>query len=161
MLIMGSVEGSILLYSLENNVLLKEFKEVHDMPVTCVASRPIPMELMLPGDLQSGVNYTAISASADNKLGLWTIQRKSRLSAPPCPQRIKGPWEVYIMELLHIPLYILFGLVLIAIRDTCIVCGDKFTLLALLSNDGLSNAGHCLFREVLWAEEGRVSFIPV
>jgi WD40 repeat protein len=51
-LTMGSVEGSILLYSLENNVLLKEYKEVHDMPVTCVASRPIPMELLLPGDTE-------------------------------------------------------------------------------------------------------------
>lgn len=159
-LTMGSVEGSILLYSLETNVLIKEFKDVHDMPVTCVASRPIPMELMLPGEFESGVNYTAISASADNKLGLWTIQHKSRLSPPSRTKRTKGPWEIYIMELLHIPLLILLGIVLIAIRDTCIVCGDKFTLLALLSNDGLSNAGRCLFREVLWAEELRVSFVP-
>jgi WD40 repeat protein len=160
-LTMGSVEGSILLYSLDNNILLKEYKEVHDMPVTCVASRPVPMELMLPGDMESGVNYTALSASADNKLGYWTIQRKSRLCPPIRPRRTKGPWEIYILELLHVPLLILFGLVLIAIRDTCMVCGDKFTLLALLSNDGLSNAGKCVFREVLWAEEGRVSFVPV
>ena len=159
-LTMGSVEGSILLYSLETNVLIKEFKDVHDMPVTCVASRPIPMELMLPGEFESGVNYNAISASADNKLGFWTVQRKSRLCPPSRTKRTKGPWENYIMELLHIPLLILLGIVLIAIRDTCIVCGDKFTLLALLSNDGLSNAGRCLFREVLWAEELRVSFVP-
>jgi len=46
---LGTVEGSILLYNLETKKVMKQFNEVHDLPVTCVASRPVPNMLMLPG----------------------------------------------------------------------------------------------------------------
>eukprot|EP00571_Detonula_confervacea_P006757 CAMPEP_0172313064 /NCGR_PEP_ID=MMETSP1058-20130122/19273_1 /TAXON_ID=83371 /ORGANISM="Detonula confervacea, Strain CCMP 353" /LENGTH=579 /DNA_ID=CAMNT_0013026653 /DNA_START=176 /DNA_END=1915 /DNA_ORIENTATION=+ len=162
LLTMGSVEGSLLLYNLESKKVLKEFKEVHDLPVTCVASRPVPNLLMLPGELEGGVNFDAVSASADNRLGRWTLQRKSRVKklVPPRSARKRSGVEVYLWELLRIPLFMLFLLAVVAMRDTMDICREEFGLSALVMDAGVSNAGHCLYREVLWAEEGRVSFVP-
>jgi len=44
---LGTIEGSILLYNLETKKVMKQFNEVHDLPVTCMASRPVPNMLML------------------------------------------------------------------------------------------------------------------
>ena len=163
MFTMGSVEGSVLLYNLEKQCVVKEFKEVHDLPVTCVATRPVPNVLMLPGELEGGVNFDAVSASADNRLGRWTLQKKSRVKTPSPPKstRQKSMLEVWLWEILRIPLLLLFLLVIVAVRDTMDICKEQFSLTELtMGSSGISNAGHCLYREVLWAEESRVSFIP-
>jgi len=162
MFTMGSVEGSVLLYNIEKQCVVKEFKEVHDLPVTCVASRPVPNMLMLPGDLEGGVNFDAVSASADNRLGQWTLQRKSRVKTPSSAKSIrqKSKLEVWLWEMLRIPLLLIFLLLIVAIRDTIDLCSEEFSLSALVVPSGISKAGHCLYREVLWAEESRVSFIP-
>jgi len=162
---LGSVEGSILLYNLETKSVLKEFKEVHDLPVTCLASRPIPNALMLPGELEGGVNFDAVSASADNRMGRWTLQRKSRIkpvrAASSSYSRKKGPVEQFVWNMLRIPLLLLLALVMVAIRDVTIVCREEFGMPAVLLDVGA--AGHCLYREVLWAEDTRpgIKFVPV
>ncbi|KAL7529351.1 hypothetical protein ACHAXR_002916, partial [Thalassiosira sp. AJA248-18] len=160
LLTLGSVEGSVLLYNLETQSVMKQFTEVHDLPVTCVASRPIPNLLMLPGELEGGVNFDAVSASADNRLGRWTLQKKSRIKKqrPPSSSRKQSAIERYLWELLRIPLLLLLLLTIIAIRDTVDICREEFGLSALVMD--ASRAGHCLYREVLWAEDGRVSFVP-
>uniref|UniRef100_A0A7S4IQ94 Anaphase-promoting complex subunit 4 WD40 domain-containing protein n=1 Tax=Odontella aurita TaxID=265563 RepID=A0A7S4IQ94_9STRA len=75
-LVLGNVEGSVFLFDLENMKVSKAFLEVHDLPVTCVAARP---EMgPLPGDVAEGVAFDALSASADNRMGFLTKQRRSR-----------------------------------------------------------------------------------
>ena len=156
-LVMGSVDGSVILYDLASSSVIKEFGHVHDMPVTCVASRPIPRELMLPGELEGGVNYDAMSASADNKLGMWTLQKRSRI-APP--RRSRGALESCVLKLARVLLLILLALSIVVVRDTMDACGEAFGSSALFAGGGMSSAGICLLREVLWAEEERVSFVP-
>ncbi|KAL9182442.1 hypothetical protein ACHAXT_013094 [Thalassiosira profunda] len=160
LLTLGSVEGSVALYDLETKRAVKQFAEVHDLPVTCVASRPIPSALMLPGELEGGVSFDALSASADNKLGRWTLQKRSRIKVAKqrSPPRKVGAVERWIWSMLRIPLLLLFLLVLAAIREAMEICGEQFGLSALVMEPG--RAGHCLYREVLWAEPGRVSFVP-
>jgi hypothetical protein len=160
---MGSVEGSVFLYNLEKSSVVKEFREVHDMPVTCVASRPVLPELMLPGELEGGVSFDALSASADNRLGMLTLQRKSRITSPAPPRiaRRRGALEAYVVDLARVPLLILLAIAIVAVRDTVDVCGKAaFGVPALASDGGMSAVGRCVLREVLWAEEDRVSLVP-
>jgi len=169
---LGSVEGSILLYNLETKSVLKQFKEVHDLPVTCLASRPIPSALMLPGELEGGVNFDAVSASADNRMGRWTLQRKSRIkparatrtsssSSSSSYSRKKGPVEQLVWNMVRLPLLFLVSMTMVAVRDVTIVCREEFGMPAVLLDAGA--AGHCLYREVLWAEDTRlgIKFVPV
>jgi len=165
---LGSVEGSILLYNLETKSVVKQFKEVHDLPVTCMASRPIPSALMLPGELEGGVNFDAVSASADNRMGRWTLQRKSRIKPARAAKgtsssysRRKGPVEQLVWNVVRLPLLFLVGLTMVAVRDVTIVCREEFGMPAVLMDAGA--AGHCLYREVLWAEDTRpgIKFVPV
>lgn len=164
-LAMGSVEGSIILYNLETQSIMKQFNEVHDLPVTCIASRPIPNVLMLPGELEGGVNFDAVSASADNRMGRWTMQKKSRIkpikkSGGSVASRKRGPIETFVWQLVRIPLLIIVMLFILAIRDLLVVCREEFSFPAVLLDVGA--AGHCLYREVLWADDSRpgVMFVP-
>jgi len=140
---------------------MKQFNKVHDLPVTCVTSRPVLNMLMLPGEFEGGVNFDAVSASADNKLGRWTLQKKSRIQPrkQPSSAKKKGAMEEFVWSMLRIPLLLMMLLFVLTIRDTVDVCGEEFGLSALVMDAG--RAGNCLYREVLWAEDSRVGFVPV
>lgn len=73
MLALGGVDGTITLYNTETWKVLKKFKEVHELPVTCIAARPYSTPLK--GD-DEGVVMHALSASADSKFALLTLQRR-------------------------------------------------------------------------------------
>jgi WD domain, G-beta repeat len=75
LLTLGSVNGSIILWSVLDWVLLKIFSEVHDLPVTCIAARPFDVDLQ--GENFTGVRIHAKSASADGQMGCLTLQRKA------------------------------------------------------------------------------------
>lgn len=75
LLTLGSVDGSIILWSIPEWRALKTFPEVHDLPVTCIAARPFPVPLQ--GEEETGVAIHARSASADSKMGLLTLQRRA------------------------------------------------------------------------------------
>ncbi len=51
-------------------------------------------------------------------------------------------------------------LVMVAVWDAKDICKSEFGLSALMGEEGVSMAGRCFYREVLWAEESRVSFVP-
>mmetsp|Transcript_34694 Transcript_34694/g.73919 ORF Transcript_34694/g.73919 Transcript_34694/m.73919 type:complete len:564 (+) Transcript_34694:204-1895(+) len=161
LLALGSVEGSVSLYDLENRRVARRFPEVHDLPVTCVASRPVPRALALPGEEEGGVSYDATSASADNRQGRYTLQKRSRLVEPrrPRSRRERNFLERFLWDLVRIPLLLALLLVVIAVKDTVDMCGEEFELTTLVMDSGAS-AGRCLYREVLWAEQSRVSFVP-
>lgn len=103
LLALGSVDGSIILWGVEDWKPLKVFKEVHDLPVTCIAARPFDVPLMSDED---GVRFHAISASADSRLGHLTLQR----SAPKPSNYKPGSLRDWIVTLwnLGIKLVILY-----------------------------------------------------
>jgi WD40 repeat protein len=74
LLALGSVDGSIILWSIENWAVLKTFAQVHDLPVTCIAARP--HEVFLQGEDFTGVRIHARSASADSQLACLSLQRR-------------------------------------------------------------------------------------
>jgi hypothetical protein len=151
LLSLGSVEGSILLYNLETRRVVKTFQG-HDLPVTCLASRPIPNVLMLPGELEGGVNYDVVSASADNRLGKWTLQRKSRIQTVR-QRRQAGGMESLLWSIVRVPLLILGVIFMMAIHDVLDLCQEEMGLNALIMD--VNAAGHCVYREVLWADGTR------
>jgi len=73
MLALGGVDGTVTLYNTENWKVLKKFKEVHELPVTCIAARPYSTPLK--GD-DEGVVMHALSASADSRFAYLTLQRR-------------------------------------------------------------------------------------
>ena len=83
LLAMGSVDGTIILWSIEKWKALKRFPEVHDLPVTCIASRPYAIPLQ--GDEEEGIEFHAVSASADSQLAFLTMQRRGPRKAGDGP----------------------------------------------------------------------------
>lgn len=154
LLSLGSVDGAIMLYNLETKKVLKSFQG-HDLPVTCLASRPIPSVLMLPGEMEGGVNYDAVSASADNRLGRWTLQRKSRIQPQKQPRskRKAGALESLLWNIMRVPILIFVFLLMVAIHDVFDLCHEEVGLSALMMD--MNAARHCIYREVLWAESTR------
>ena len=75
LMVLGSVNGTIILWGIERWKPMKSFPEVHDLPVTCIAARPFPVPLK--GD-EDGIQMHAISASADSQLAWLSLQRASR-----------------------------------------------------------------------------------
>ena len=77
LLIYGAVDGTVTVFNLESWKTLRSFREVHELPVTCVAARPLHVPDPFRGEVESGVIVHAISASADSKLALLTLQRRA------------------------------------------------------------------------------------
>lgn len=73
MLALGGVDGTIALWNTETLKVLKKFPQVHELPVTCIAARPYSTPLQ--GD-EEGIVVHALSASADSKFALLTLQRR-------------------------------------------------------------------------------------
>jgi WD40 repeat protein len=74
MLALGGVDGTIALWNTETLKILKKFPQVHELPVTCIAARPYSTPLQ--GDEEEGIVVHALSASADSKFALLTLQRR-------------------------------------------------------------------------------------
>jgi WD40 repeat protein len=74
LLALGAVDGTIILWGIERWKPMKSFREVHDLPVTCIAARPFPVPLQGEED---GIQYHALSASADSQLAYLTLQRRA------------------------------------------------------------------------------------
>lgn len=154
-LALGDTDGSITLLNTERDFKKIKFWEcAHDLPVTCIAARPLPVPLS--GEDLTGVAVDAISASADNKLTYVTKQRKSTLKKPK-RKKTGGKHQRESLGLFY-PIYVLLFLMIVyAIKVSYDVCHDEFT-----GEDGIDNVKHCLLHTVLWAESDRpgVAFIP-
>jgi WD domain, G-beta repeat len=120
---LGSTDGSIILWDTAEWKVIKIFKEIHDLPVTCIAARPYSLPIMGEED---GVQINARSVSADNKLACLTLQTR-------VPKKKKQPgddgdgdssWFITIMGWIAflIKLYILlliFSPVVLEARQKC------------------------------------------
>ena len=78
-LVIGNTDGTISLLSTETFNVIKTWEALHDLPVMCLAARPLPLPLELPGEDGMGIQVDAISASANNKMALITRQQRSSL----------------------------------------------------------------------------------
>ena len=78
LLALGAVDGTIILWGVDRWKPLKLFREVHDLPVTCIAARPFPLPLQGEED---GVQFHALSASADSQLAWLSLQRPQKSKA--------------------------------------------------------------------------------
>eukprot|EP00980_Cylindrotheca_fusiformis_P028334 scaffold22592_cov129-Cylindrotheca_fusiformis.AAC.20 len=75
LLVLGATDGTVILWNVERWKPMKTFPEVHDLPVTCIAARPFPVQLK--GD-ENDIQMHALSASADSQLAWLTLQNKSK-----------------------------------------------------------------------------------
>ena len=76
---LGNSDGTIYLWSVPKWKVIKQFLNVHEFPVTCIAARPYDLPLI--GEKESGIRFNAFSASADALLARLTTQRKVPKSA--------------------------------------------------------------------------------
>jgi len=93
MLSLGAADGSVILWSVEKWQPIKTFRELHEFPVTCIATRPFPVPLQGEDD---GVRIDVRTASGDGKMGCLTTQRRAPKQAsggPGKPTSIVGTME--------------------------------------------------------------------
>jgi hypothetical protein len=138
LLALGSVEGSIILWSTDDWKPLKTFKEVHDLPVTCIAARPYDVPLQGEDD---GINIHAVSASADSRLAHLTLQKKA-------PKQKKPGDESLLTTLWNMALWLV--ILLIALRPIYSEwqekCGHEFD-----RGNYIGGLTECLMHQVLIA----------
>jgi WD40 repeat protein len=150
-LALGDTDGSVTLLSTAKFKPFKFFECVHDLPVTCIAARPLP--LPLSGEDLTGVAVDAITASADNKICYVTKQRKSKMKPKP-----KGGQKKRSVSLISYLIYLLIFAIIIYVSKVSVdVCHEEFSGLG-----DIAQVKHCVFKGVLWAASDRpgVAFIP-
>jgi len=67
---LGAVDGSITVIDIATLKVIRRFHEIHDLPVTCIAARPLQIS-------EEHENIVAISASADNKMAFLSLHNPS------------------------------------------------------------------------------------
>jgi WD40 repeat protein len=126
LLALGGVDGTILLFDVGAWKVLRQFSELHELPVTCIAARPYSTPL--PGD--GLVPLHAISASADSQMGMLTLVTKV-----PRTSTTKGSAGKRFQILPSTPMMLFYSLIMylihIIIKDTLELCSDNLTLQCL------------------------------
>ena len=155
MLSFGDTNGTITLLSTTTLKPLKKWEEVHDLPVTCIAARPLPFEL--PGEEMTGIKIDIISASADNRLLALTLQRKSTLK--PIKKKRTGSKSAGEISFGILNSFILI-ILLIGLAYIVTDFYDECTDIHIFEDK--EQAIECLLDSVLWSRQDRpgVSFVP-
>ena len=151
----GDTNGTVTLLSTETFKPLKKWDTVHDLPVTCIAARPLPMEL--PGEQLTGVKVDAVSASADNRLTSLTLQRKSTLKPVNTRKSRQTNASSHSLISYLLAIFILFTLAFI-FKVSYDICSGEITG----TYSDLDAITECVFHTVLFAPSDRpgVSFVP-
>jgi hypothetical protein len=145
LLALGAVDGSIILWNVVDWKPFKIFKEVHDLPVTCIAARPFPVPLQ--GEEWTGISIHARSASADSQLACLTLQTKVPKRTEASGYSTGGSVMVMIhrMILTALLLWILSPIA----REAVDRCDEKWR------TDGFEALRTCVIEEVLIAPSWR------
>jgi hypothetical protein len=145
LLALGGVDGTIHLWSVSETTLklLKQFKEVHELPVTGIAARPY-MDLNLSTDDEHGVRMHALSASADSQLAKLTLQKRG----PKKSGSTGGGGGGTILSSLYMIIWVaivawFLHYIMLQAKQEC------------QSTNGISEYTHCVFRRVIIAESSR------
>lgn len=138
MLALGTVEGSILLWNMAEFRPLQQFKEVHELPVTCLAARPVSVPL--EGEEHDNVMIHVRSASADSQLACLTMQRHAKKRATPSDASLV--WRIWTMLTRFLYMMIVAMLLSPVVQEAKLKCG---------STAGLGSWRQCLVESVLLA----------
>lgn len=147
-LALGGVDGSILLYNTEKMSLMKKWDEVHDLPITCIASRPMPTDL--PGDIDD-IRIDAITASADNKLSFVTTERRRRKKRTNTSTTSTNHGLIYWIWLL-----IMISFIGFLCKESYEICETQ-----IITFD-VPEAVDCILNSALWAPPSTpgIMFVP-
>jgi len=147
LLTLGSTDGSVTFWSVEQWKPLKIFSEVHHLPVTCIAARPYPVPLQ--GE-ENGVEIHARSASADSQLACLTMQRRAPKSTVPGAGGGTGFSLLSTMTFVNRILYVVILAWLLSpiVQEAKFKCGS--------TAGGLGPWRRCIMDEVIIAPHGRV-----
>jgi WD40 repeat protein len=159
-LALGDTNGCITLLSTDTFQKIKFWECVHDLPVTCIAARPLP--LALSGEDLTGVRVDVISASADNKLCYLTRQKKSTLAKKQ--KRLQGGVDVTgkskkrLLTIFYPIHLIVFSMIVYAIKVAFDVCHEDY----VESQYDWMTVKQCVLHTVLWATSDRpgIAVIP-
>jgi len=146
----GDTNGTVTLLSTETLKPVKSWVSVHDLPVTCIAARPLPLEFW--GENLTGVMVDALSASADNKLLYLTKQYKSTLKTV----------RVGAVHSRSVYFYCVSALLILSIAFIVRVSFDACRV-DLMEHGDLQLIQKCVVHTVLWAPITRpgVSEVPL
>jgi len=152
---LGDTDGTVILLNAETFKKIKHWECVHDLPVTAIASRPLPVALA--GEDKTGVAVDAITSSADSKMCFLTKQRKSTLK----PVRKRGKKSGSSSGGLSLTFVIFVLWIIWAIKISYDVCRSDFV--GLDSLEEFQNVMlECVVHTVWWAPQDRpgIAFVP-
>ena len=141
----GDTDGCITLLSTKNFKPIKYWRNVHDLPVTCISARPLPMDLA--GEAQFGVQVDAVSCSADNQMVFLTKQRKSTLKPVKSNgSRSTGSWFGF---------WFWFNLLFLALVAYVANVSYHVCRYEIENGPDLQEIKECVLHTVLWAPSNR------
>lgn len=135
-LVLGGVDGTIVIFDVNTWKPIKKWIEVHELPVTCIAARPYPTPIKGEND---GMMYHAMSASADSQLALLTL-----MTRVPANTKVAGGEMVNSVPWLTLSFwgcFIIYSLYAVA-QETMDMCSMDMSI-------------SCLINEVLIAPSSR------
>ena len=136
----GDTDGSITLLSTTTFKPVKHWANVHDLPVTCIAARPLPVGLA--GEQKYGVTVDAVSCSADNQMVFLTKQKRSTLKTSKTSDSGSSLFRFWFFLVL-----IVFAYIGKVSYDVC--------LYEFESGHDFKVAKECVVHTVLWASSNR------
>ncbi|KAI2490487.1 hypothetical protein MHU86_24084 [Fragilaria crotonensis] len=131
LLALGGVDGTILLFDVGSWSVLRQFKELHHLPVTSIAARPYATPLQGDGP----VPMHAISASADSQMGMLTLITKvPRSTTAPSSRGEKNASHSSVfpstfMSMIWLLLIYIFYTIG---TETILLCSDELSLECVL-----------------------------
>lgn len=140
LLVLGSVDGNVMLWSTSTWQPLKIFREVHGLPLTSVAPRPYRTELRGEDD---GIQIHARTGSADGTLGCLTLM--DRVPGHSSITSIVGADEGGLLQFIHRA--IIWLLVMVIVLPIFIDAREKCDL----QHTAIPNAWRCFLDDVLIA----------
>jgi WD40 repeat protein len=150
-IVIGDTDGCVTLLSTTTFKPVKYWAQVHDLPVTCISARPLPMDLA--GERNFGVKVDAVSCSADNQMVFLTKQKRSTLK--PVKTRSGGGGgksgsSFFGMLFSFWNILLLLALIVFIAKVSHQVCRHEFE-----NGHDLQEIKECVLHTVLWAPATR------
>ena len=154
-LALGDTNGSVILLDAETFKRIKYWECIHDLPITSLAARPLP--LPLAGEDKTGVAIDAICSSADSKMCFLTRQKRSTLKRT----RKQGQGGGGNLGFFFTLLLILFWMFLVA-KVSYDICKEDFVDVGSFG-DFQNVIDECVVQTIWWAPQDRpgISSVPI
>ena len=155
LLVLGSVEGSIIMWSVETWKPIKVFPDIHHLPVTCIAARPFySIPALLSGEEDDGVMIHVRSASADSQLACLTTQRRKARKRKNKLDNDNGV-SSFSCSILMLSIHRLLVLYILSIVFSPVVQEAQEKCRPAWGLDHLGELGECVLHDVLLAPNSK------